>query len=708
MSMNTIDIDVGGTFTDMVLNYNGKTILKKTPTTPHDLSACFLNVIEEAGKELEMGPEELLPEVGLVRYSTTVAMNRLIERKGPRLGLIATEGHEDAVLIGKGAQWVDGTRVSERRNLAPQKKPEPLISRELIVGVKERVDSFGQVIRPLDEEDVRQKVRYLVDQGVRGFVVSLLWSPVNPSHERRIKQIIREEYKEYTLGYMPVVLASDVIGRSGEYQRSMTAILDAYLFRAMQMELAAMWDRLRDYQYKGPLMMVHNSGGMAEVFKTDAVRTYSAGPVAALIGSHKLAQGLGYKNVIACDVGGTSFDIGLVVDQSVRNYDFRPILDRWMVGISMLQTMSIGAGGGSIASVNKMLGNRVEVGPQSAGAYPGPACYDQGGEEPTVTDADLVLGYLDEDYYFGGQMLLNKKKAEETIKSKIADPLGVSVEEAAILIRKIVDENMGTAIRKEIHLRGYDPRDFDLFAIGGGGPTHVAGYMGDIPTAVVFPFSPVFSAHGSSVMDVMHIYENSRRFVLMEPGTRKFGTNYDDFNGVVDLLIERAKKELAGEGMPVDDAVFRLELDMLYGGQVHRKRSSSPVLHVNSEADMKAVYDEFEQEFSNAFSPLVCHPDGGVYVESFVLTASIPTEVPDIPEYPVAGPDPSEALRTKRPCFWGNGGFEETLVYDYSKLKAGNQISGPSILETEYTTLVVPPGYICRVDEHLFARIERA
>ncbi|HJO43826.1 MAG TPA: hydantoinase/oxoprolinase family protein [SAR324 cluster bacterium] len=708
MSMNTIDIDVGGTFTDMVLNYNGKTILKKTPTTPHDLSACFLNVIEEAGKELEMGPEELLPEVGLVRYSTTVAMNRLIERKGPRLGLIATEGHEDAVLIGKGAQWVDGTRVSERRNLAPQKKPEPLISRELIVGVKERVDSFGQVIRPLDEEDVRQKVRYLVDQGVRGFVVSLLWSPVNPSHERRIKQIIREEYKEYTLGYMPVVLASDVIGRSGEYQRSMTAILDAYLFRAMQMELAAMWDRLRDYQYKGPLMMVHNSGGMAEVFKTDAVRTYSAGPVAALIGSHKLAQGLGYKNVIACDVGGTSFDIGLVVDQSVRNYDFRPILDRWMVGISMLQTMSIGAGGGSIASVNKMLGNRVEVGPQSAGAYPGPACYDQGGEEPTVTDADLVLGYLDEDYYFGGQMLLNKKKAEETIKSKIAGPLGVSVEEAAILIRKIVDENMGTAIRKEIHLRGYDPRDFVLFAIGGGGPTHVAGYMGDIPTAVVFPFSPVFSAHGSSVMDVMHIYENSRRFVLMEPGTRKFGTNYDDFNGVVDLLIERAKKELAGEGMPVDDAVFRLELDMLYGGQVHRKRSSSPVLHVNSEADMKAVYDEFEQEFSNAFSPLVCHPDGGVYVESFVLTASIPTEVPDIPEYPVAGPDPSEALRTKRPCFWGNGGFEETLVYDYSKLKAGNQISGPSILETEYTTLVVPPGYICRVDEHLFARIERA
>jgi N-methylhydantoinase A/acetophenone carboxylase len=455
-------------------------------------------------------------------------------------------------------------------------------------------------------------------------------------------------------------------------------------------------------------MMVHNSGGMAEVFKTDAVRTYSAGPVAALIGSHRLAEKLGHKNVIACDVGGTSFDIGLVVGQSVRNYDFRPILDRWMVGISMLQTMSIGAGGGSIASVNKLLGNRIEVGPQSAGSYPGPVCYDQGGEEPTVTDADLVLGYLDEDYYFGGEMLLNKERAEEVIKEKIADPLGVSVAEAALLIRKIVDENMGTAIRKEIHLRGYDPKDFVLFAIGGGGPTHVAGYMGDIPTAVVFPYSPVFSAHGSSVMDVMHIYENSRRYVLMEPATRIFSTNYDDFNSVVDSLIERAKKELAGEGMPVEDAVFRLELDMLYGGQVHRKRSSSPVLQVNSEADMKAIYDDFEQEFSDAFSPLVCHPDGGVYVESFVLTASIPAEVPEIPEYPLSGPDASQALRTKRQCYWGNSGFEESAVYDFSKLEAGNEINGPAVLETEYTTLVVPPDFVCRIDEHLFARIERA
>ena len=336
------------------------------------------------------------------------------------------------------------------------------------MGVKERIDSFGNIIRPLDEEDVRKKIHYLVDKGVRGFVVSLLWSPANSDHEKRIKRIIREEYKEYYLGFLPVVLASDVIGRTGEYQRTMSAVLDAYLFRSMQMELSAMWDKLREYGYAGPFMMVHNSGGMAEVFKTDAVRTYSAGPVAGLIGSYRLAKEIGYKNVITTDVGGTSFDIGLVVGQSVRNYDFRPILDRWMVGMTMLQTMSIGAGGGSIAWLNTLLGNQLQVGPQSSGSYPGPICYDQGGESPTVTDADLVLGYIDPDYYFGGNMVLNKQKAEEAIKTKLAEPLGLSVPETALLIRKIVDNHMAAAIRKEINLRGYDPKGVCPVCRGGG------------------------------------------------------------------------------------------------------------------------------------------------------------------------------------------------------------------------------------------------
>lgn len=707
--MNTIDIDAGGTFTDLVLRVDGQTVMKKAPTTPYDLSVCFLNVIEEGGRELEMELDELLPKIDLVRYSTTVAMNRLIERKGPALGLITTEGQEDCILIGRGAQWVDGTTPTERRNLAIQQKPVPLIKREMIVGAKERVDSLGKVVRPLNEAALRESIHYLVDKGVRGFVVSLLWSHVNPVHEKRIKEIIREEYKDYTLGYLPVVLAHEVIGRLGEYQRTMTAVLDAYLFRAMQIELSGMWDTLRGYGYRGPFMMVHNSGGMAEVFKTDAVRTYSAGPVAGLIGSHHLAKKLGYRNVIASDVGGTSFDVGVVVDQNVRNYEFRPIIDQWMVGITMLQTISIGAGGGSIARVNELVGKRLEVGPQSAGSYPGPACYDQGGEEPTVTDADVVLGYLDPDFYFGGRMLLDKSRSADVIKTKIADPLGLQIPEAAYLIRKIVDSNMGAAIRKQIHLRGYDPKDFVLFGFGGGGPTHLTGYMGDIPKAVVFPFSPVFSAQGSSVMDVVHVYELSRRFMLMEPMTRTFATDFTAFNEAIESLVEKAKKELAGEALPVDTVVFRLELDMLYGGQVHRKRASSPLLSIGSEADARAVYEEFEREFSETFSPLVVHQDGGVYVENFVLTATVPTEKPEIATYTGNGAGPEKARKGSRKCYWGEvGGFEETEVFDYIGLAPGHEIAGPAILETEYTTVVVPPSFHCSIDEHMFGHIVRA
>ena len=704
--MKSIDIDVGGTFTDLVLTLEDQVVIAKAPTTHYDLSVCFMNVIDEVAGRLNLERKELLDALEIVRYSTTIAMNRLIQRQGPRLGLITTEGHEDMILIGRGAQWVDGTRVAERRNLAFQKKPDPLIPRDMIVGVKERVDSAGKIIRPLDEDDLREKIRYLVDKGVRGFVVSLLWAFLNPVHEERIKGIIREEYKEYHVGYLPVVLASNVLGRLGEYQRTMTSVLDAYLQRSMQIELSATWDRLRESGFNGAFMMIHNSGSCGEVFKTTAGRTYNGGPVAGLIGSQYIAEQLGFKNVVASDVGGTSFDIGLVVESSVRSYDFRPIIDRWMVGITMLQTLSIGAGGGSIAWLNKVLGNRLEVGPQSAGSMPGPACYNMGGMEPTVTDADVVLGYLDPEYYHGGRMKLNKDRAYQAIQRKIARPLGIEVPEAAFAIKKLVEANMSSAIHKEVHLRGYSPDDFVVFAFGGGGPTHVAGYKGDIRKAVIFPYSPVFCAYGSSIMDVGHVYEQSSRFLFMEPNTQKLTDDYDTFNNVVGSLIEKAKKELAGEGLPADKAIFSLELDMLYGGQVHVKRASSPRLFLEGPDDVKLVYDHFEREFSEAFSPLVVNPRGGVFLENYVIRATIPTQKAPLPVYALQGSDPSGALKGKREAYWENRGYQETPVYDFTLLQPGNMVDGPAIAEGEYTTTVIPPGMRLHIDKHGIAILE--
>src|SRR5271170_6872034 len=705
--MNSIDIDVGGTFTDLVLNFKGRALIKKVPTTPYDLSVCFSRVIEEGAGALGLQVEELLPAIDMIRYSTTIAMNRLIERKGPRLGLITTEGHEDVVLIGRGAQWIDGTRVAERRNLAIQKKPHPLIPRDLIVGVKERVDSRGLVIRPLDENNVREKVRYLVGRGTRGFVVSFLWGFLNPVHERRVKEIIRDEYKEYHIGYLPVVLAGQVVGKLGEYERTLAAILDAYLQRSMQIELSAMWDKLRERGYTKPLLMIQSSGGIAEVFRTTACRTFNSGPVSGLMGAHHVAKSLGYQNVVMTDMGGTSFDVGLVVKDSVRSYDFRPIIDRWMVGITMIKTLSIGAGGGSIAYINKLLQNRVQVGPRSAGSMPGPACFNLGGTEPTVTDADVVLGYINPDYYFGGKMKLEKSRSIQAISDKIAKPLGVSVEEAAAIVRKIVNGNMASAIMKEVHLRGYSPEDFILFVGGGAGPTHAEGFMSDIEKAVTFAFSPVFCAFGSSTMDIMHVYEVSKKLTLMEPRTQTITNEFTIFNETVESLIEQARRDLTGDGLNLKDAAYVLELDMLYGGQFHVKRALSPRLSLHSTEDVRAICDAFNKEFSESFSPFVVNPEGGIFIESFILKAVVSTPKVDLPKAPLEGRDPSAARKGERPAYWPEEkAFRATPIFTYESLRPGNVIEGPAVVEGEYTTIVVPPSLHFSIDERSLGILE--
>src|SRR5208282_2744392 len=589
------------------------------------------------------------------------------------LALITTEGHEDVVLIGRGAQWIDGTRVAERRNLAIQRKPEPLIPRDLIVGVKERVDSRGNVIRPLDEKSVREKVRYLVNRGARGFVVSLLWGFLNPIHERRVKEIIRDEYKEFHIGYMPVVLAGQVVGKLGEYERSMAAILDAYLQRSMQIELSAMWDKLRERGYSKPLLMIQSSGGIAEVFRTAASRTFNSGPVSGLMGAHHVAKILGYQNVVMTDMGGTSFDVGLVVKDSVRSYDFRPIIDRWMVGITMIKTLSVGAGGGSIASINPLLQNQLQVGPRSAGSMPGPACFNLGGKDPTVTDADVVLGYINPDYYFGGRMRLEKSRAIQAIREKIAKPLGVSVEEGAEIIRKIVNGNMSSAIMKEVHLRGHSPEEFILFVGGGAGPTHAEGFKGDIPKAVTFPFSPVFCAFGSSTMDIMHVYEASKKLTLMTPGNQQLTDEYEIFNQTVESLLEQARKDLIADGLDPTQASYVLELDMLYGGQFHVKRALSPRMSVHGKEDVVAICDAFNKEFSEAFSPFVVNPEGGIFIESFILKAIVPTKKIELPKFKLEGPSPAAARKAERPVYWPReNDFRPTPIFTYESLRPGN------------------------------------
>jgi len=699
---SSVEIDIGGTFTDCYVRLDDREVWCKARTTPFDLSQGLSRAIDDAAQRLGLDTPDLLSRAEILRYSTTLAMNKLIERKGPKLGLIMTEGFEDTVLVGRASQWSDGISFKEQRNIAGADKPQPIIPKDLTVGVKERVDSRGRVVRPLDEDHFLAQLDALVDAGVRGFVVSLLWSFMNPVHEQRIRELIEREYNETYLGSMPVFLSSEVSPRKFEYTRTTMTILNAYLHQSMYEELIGIGQELRRGGYRNPLMMVHNTGGMASVFRSAAVHTYNGGPVAGLMGSSALGREYGYKNVVLTDMGGTSFDIAMVVEGSTRFYQFAPTIDRWTIDATILDSKSIGSGGGSIARVDALLGNRLFVGPESAGSIPGPAAYDQGGRDATVTDADLVLGYLSPERFHGGQLTLNQRRAERAIRERVAKPLDIEVPEAALLIKRIIDAKMGAEIYKETVLKGYDPRDFVIFAGGGAGPVHCCGYAeaAGMRQVVIFPFSSAFCAYGSSTMDVLHVYERSRRLPLLTPTGGAWLEDYAGFNSVVDGLREAARRDFAGEGFDPERIEYALELDMKFGGQLNVKRVASPLLHVSSEDDMKAIYAAFETEFSEAYSPLGLNPDAGVEIEAFVLKASLPQPHPQRPTQAAGTPALAAASTGHRSAMFSErDGPVQTPVYEMSRLAPGSAFAGPALIESDDTTVVVSPSWTCRVDE---------
>lgn len=700
MSQTAIDIDIGGTFTDCYIARGGVNVWCKARTTGYDLSVCTMQAIEEGAGKLDLSVEELLAETSIIRYSSTVAMNKLIQRDGPRVAVITTRGFEDTIFIGRCSQWSDGVPFKTTRNIARVRRPTPLVDREMVVGVHERIDSNGAIIYPLDEAVFLDQLRGLVDKGARSFVVSLLWSFMNPRHEQRIKELILQEYGDAFLGSMPIFLSSEVSPRIFEYPRTMMTLLNAYLHQSMYYELMGIAEEFRERAYRKPLMMVHNTGGMASVLKTSAVNTFNGGPVAGVMGSFHLAPMYGYKNVISADMGGTSFDVGMVAEGSTRFYQFQPVIDTWTVDATILDVRSIGAGGGSIIQVNPLLGNQLSVGPESAGSHPGPACYNQGGEQPTVTDADVVLGYLNPETFHGGRLPLDRDLARRAIEEKVAKPIGVSVEEAALLAKRVIDGTMGAEIYKETVLKGFDPRDFILFALGGAGPVHATGFAeaAQLETVVVFPYSSTFCAFGSSTMDIVHLYEKSLHLHLMDLNGKWF-EDYEPFNKVVAELIERGRKDFRGEGIDPDKAIWQLELDMKFGGQLNTSRTIAPVLKLTGPEDVAALYKAFEKDYSAAYSAMGLTPEAGVEIENFVIRATVPMPKPALPRYPLQPRDPSAAQVGRRAAYWRDVGWQETDVYDRERLVPGNGFDGPALVEAQDTTIVVEPGWTFTVDE---------
>jgi N-methylhydantoinase A/oxoprolinase/acetone carboxylase beta subunit len=700
VSGTAIDIDVGGTFTDCYLSSDSRVAWGKAPTTPDDLSRGFFNALGDASAQLGLDVDAVLGDADILRYSTTIALNALIQRVGPRLGLITTSGFEDILSIGNGHAWGDGLPVSEQRRAATARMPESPIPRELVVGVNERIDAFGEVIRPLREDDVLAAVQRLVDQGVRGIVVVLMWSPANPVHEQRIREIVDEEYPETYLGNMPVILSSEVVPKWKEYTRATTTMLTAFMHGEMTRQLMQLGDRLRDTGYGKPLQIVHNAGGVAKLSRTRAIDSYQSGPVAGLMGSASRGRELGFENVICTDMGGTSFDLGVVVGGRPRFYTIRPVVDRWAVDVPLLEVQSIGAGGGSIAWLNRDFGDRLEVGPQSAGSLPGPACYDLGGQLPTVTDADVVLGYIDPDEFLDGRLTLDAEAAADAIRDEIADPLGMTVEQAAFAIKRVVDEKMGAEIFKEVALKGHDPKEFTLFAYGGAGATHCCGYASalGIGRIVVFPESPVFCAFGASTLDVTHVYERARPMVLFDPMTGELLSDLGAFNEVVAELRAELERDMTAEGLDLRALSLRLELEIRHGSSPVTQRLESTSLALDDEEDVRKLYRTFRAGVL-AQSEGVDLPEGRARIETFVLHGSVPrpgaaaSGARSANGKPGAAPEPS----ARRAAVWdADGTRTETPVYRVADLPAGTVLTGPALGQARDTTYVIPPGWTLR------------
>ena len=493
--MKRISVDIGGTFTDCFFVWDEQYVEAKALTTHHNLALGFNEALDLACSRAGLDRDQVLSEVDSVRYATTLGTNALIERKGPKVAAIVTHGFEDTIPLSRGRGYGEGLDPSMQQNLPAAERPAPLVPRHLIRSVRERVNSAGQVVVPLDENNVRNMVRELVDNGAEALVVSLTNATENPEHELRIMEIVLEEYPPHELGAIPVLLGHQVSGRKGEYVRATSTIVDGFLHETMFHALSQLANNLRDSGYDKPMLVIHNSGGMAQMNSTDALQTIHSGPIAGVGAAEHLSRETGIGHVISTDMGGTSFDIGLVPEGGVKHYDFQPTIDRWLVSLPMIHLLTLGAGGGSIASYDR-IHKGVKLGPESAGSDPGPACYDRGGLRATVTDADLLLGYLDPDNYANGFIKLNRKRSVFAIEETLCDELDMDVIRVAKEIKRGVDEQMAIGIAKELRVRGYLPEDFTMLAYGGNGPLHACGIAdhAGIKKILAPPFASVFSA----------------------------------------------------------------------------------------------------------------------------------------------------------------------------------------------------------------------
>ncbi|MFB6092122.1 MAG: hydantoinase/oxoprolinase family protein [Haloquadratum sp.] len=664
-----VSIDTGGTFTDGYVSYPGGSTTVKVPTTDHDLTVCFRNCIDEAAESLDQSTEDFLVDTDVIRFSTTIGTNTIIERSGPQVGMIVTAGRRDDLYE---AGTDDGGLTA-------------LTDEALVESVDERVDSTGEVVEPVERGDVLAAAKTLMNRGAKLLVISLSNSFRNEENEERARQIIETEYPPHYLGPNRVLTANEVSSRPGYLARSYTALINAYIHRPMARSLYKAEDDVRDSGYGNPLLIGQSAGGVAGVSKTVALHTYNSGPVAGVLGTKAFSDLYDLDAALSTDMGGTSIDIGRITDGEVeRNLD--PSVAGMPVHVPMVDVHTAGAGGGSIASVAD---GDLSVGPESAGAEPGPACYDLGGFEPTTTDADVALGYIDPDYFLGGDQQLNADRADDAIERAVADPLDLSVAEAALRIRERVDENIADSITDQLDA---DPEDATLVAYGGAGPMHCCNFAekAGIERVITAPSAAEFSAFGGATLDVEHRYTAA---FGDEASVDDPNVDVREYNNLVADLEAEAVQDMRGEGFEADE--ITVALTMLVRSTDGVEEVSIPT-HLDDAADL-----------TDALDAAASDPEERIHLDTIVLTAVGPVATEDFTEHELQGGNPSQARKGDREAYWPEDGWVRTDVYQRESLEPGNVVEGRAIIEAEDTTYVIPEAWTFEVDEYDHGIIEQ-
>ena len=674
--------DVGGTCTDTVIVRDGRTVfIGKALSTPPDFADGVVASIRAAATGMQVDLDAVFRHTSLFIHGSTVVDNTLLERKGARTGLITTAGFEDTLLVTRGAygRW-SGLSEEGLKHPVATDRPAPLVPFSLIRGVTERVDYKGAVIRELDEAGVEQALSYLLEQQqAQSVAVALLWSFANPVHEQRIRSLIRARNPD-----VHVSISSEVAPVPGEYERTSTTVINAYAGQVVSNYLNNLQQLLGEFNYRGPVLVMQGYGGLlpAEQAAARAVNMVECGPVAGVIGSRFLGAGMGDSNIIAADMGGTTFKVGIIQDGEIE-YAREPLIDRYHYSAPKIEVASIGAGGGSLITLEEETGAPL-VGPQSAGANPGPVCYGRGGTRPTLTDVLLLLGYIDPQRFLGGAMTLDPDTTVRLFREQVAAPLGLSVEQAAVGIFRVANAQVTDLVHKITVEQGLDPRDFVLHAFGGTCPILAGAFARELSVQrVIVPYTAAVNcAFGLASTDVMHEYGVTlTRSAPCPPG---------ELNAIYEPMLSAARQALEQEGFAEDKMRFRWSVGFRYALQVHEiitpVRAATPL----DEDGLQQLIGDFETLYENRYGKGSAYRDAGIEMTRFRLSAAGTMARPEVAAQALAGSSPDAARTGRRRIFVsGRDSLTDADLYDFEKLRPGNTLIGPAVIHTPITTIVI-------------------